>query len=184
MYASLITSHESTSNPASQIGNHTSSSSSSNYNFDIPGGNDQIYNFDFDDDLLAMVTSPNYQDLGFSKFTGSFHNEWTPILEEMAIPTMDPICSYGSISSTNIPPPKKGKRMHCESWVALRMKTDRENLDDGYRWRKYGKKKVKSSPNPRNYYKCWVIGCNVKKRVERDRDDSSETNLDTSTGDV
>ncbi|QCD99190.1 probable WRKY transcription factor 50 [Vigna unguiculata] len=46
-----------------------------------------------------------------------------------------------------------------------------EVLDDGYRWRKYGKKMVKNNPNPRNYYRCSVDGCAVKKRVERDKDD-------------
>ncbi|OWM91371.1 probable WRKY transcription factor 75 [Punica granatum] len=57
--------------------------------------------------------------------------------------------------------------------IAFRTKSEQEILDDGFRWRKYGKKSVKNSPNPRNYYKCTNGGCNVKKRVERDRDDSS-----------
>ncbi|KAL3613458.1 WRKY Transcription Factor [Castilleja foliolosa] len=56
---------------------------------------------------------------------------------------------------------------------AFRTKTDLEVMDDGYKWRKYGKKMVKSSPNPRNYYKCSSEGCNVKKRVERDVEDSN-----------
>ncbi|KAK3165263.1 hypothetical protein QOZ80_1AG0031030 [Eleusine coracana subsp. coracana] len=55
--------------------------------------------------------------------------------------------------------------------IAFRMRSDEEVLDDGYKWRKYGKKSVKNSPNPRNYYRCSTEGCNVKKRVERDRDD-------------
>nr|AMO00410.1 WRKY transcription factor 42 [Manihot esculenta] len=57
--------------------------------------------------------------------------------------------------------------------VAFRTKSDLEIMDDGFKWRKYGKKSVKNSPNPRNYYKCSSGGCNVKKRVERDREDSS-----------
>ncbi|XP_042461802.1 probable WRKY transcription factor 34 isoform X2 [Zingiber officinale] len=32
--------------------------------------------------------------------------------------------------------------------VGFITRSDLEMLDDGYRWRKYGKKKVKSSPNP------------------------------------
>ncbi|XP_015934926.1 probable WRKY transcription factor 50 [Arachis duranensis] len=55
--------------------------------------------------------------------------------------------------------------------VAFKTKSEVEILDDGYRWRKYGKKMVKNSPNPRNYYRCTVDGCPVKKRVERDRED-------------
>ncbi|XP_057524431.1 probable WRKY transcription factor 51 [Amaranthus tricolor] len=55
--------------------------------------------------------------------------------------------------------------------VAFRMKSEIDVVDDGYKWRKYGKKMVKNSPNPRNYYRCAADGCPVKKRVERDRDD-------------
>ncbi|CAJ1937973.1 unnamed protein product [Sphenostylis stenocarpa] len=57
--------------------------------------------------------------------------------------------------------------------IAFRTKSELEIMDDGYKWRKYGKKSVKSSPNLRNYYKCSSGGCIVKKRVERDREDSS-----------
>nr|WFL37663.1 WRKY transcription factor 11 [Crocus sativus] len=57
--------------------------------------------------------------------------------------------------------------------VAFRTKSEVEVLDDGFKWRKYGKKSVKNSPNPRNYYRCSTEGCSVKKRVERDRDDPS-----------
>ncbi|MBA0551924.1 hypothetical protein Golob_022780 [Gossypium lobatum] len=33
--------------------------------------------------------------------------------------------------------------------VAFRMKSEMEVTDDGYKWRKYGKKSIKNSPNPR-----------------------------------
>nr|AFK42124.1 unknown [Lotus japonicus] len=56
--------------------------------------------------------------------------------------------------------------------VAFKTKSEVEILNDGFKWRKYGKKMVKNSPNPRNYYRCSVEGCPVKKRVERDNDDS------------
>ncbi|CAI0554891.1 unnamed protein product [Linum tenue] len=57
--------------------------------------------------------------------------------------------------------------------VAFRTRSELDVMDDGYKWRKYGKKSVKNTPNPRHYYKCSSVGCNVKKRVERDREDSS-----------
>ncbi|XP_050367208.1 probable WRKY transcription factor 51 [Argentina anserina] len=57
--------------------------------------------------------------------------------------------------------------------VAFKTKSELEIMDDGFKWRKYGKKSVKNSPYPRNYYKCSSVGCDVKKRVERDREDSS-----------
>ncbi|GLT29831.1 hypothetical protein SLA2020_046730 [Shorea laevis] len=56
--------------------------------------------------------------------------------------------------------------------IAFRTKSDIEIMDDGFKWIKYGKKKVKNSQYPRHYYKCSSDGCNVKKRVERDREDS------------
>ncbi|KAL5789403.1 hypothetical protein ACOSQ2_004291 [Xanthoceras sorbifolium] len=57
--------------------------------------------------------------------------------------------------------------------VAFRTKSEVEVIDDGFKWRKYGKKGVKNSPHPRNYYKCSSEGCPVKKRVERDTEDPS-----------
>lgn len=38
--------------------------------------------------------------------------------------------------------------------VAFKTKSEVEILDDGYKWRKYGKKMVKNSPNPRYTYAC------------------------------
>ena len=38
--------------------------------------------------------------------------------------------------------------------------------DDGYRWRKYGRKNVKGNQFPRSYYKCTHHACQVKKQVE------------------
>ncbi|KAJ4952020.1 hypothetical protein NE237_028852 [Protea cynaroides] len=38
---------------------------------------------------------------------------------------------------------------------------------DGYNWRKYGQKQVKSTDSSRSYYKCTCSDCNAKKKVER-----------------
>ncbi|CAO2820301.1 unnamed protein product [Amaranthus hypochondriacus] len=43
--------------------------------------------------------------------------------------------------------------------------------DDGYKWRKYGQKFIKNSPNPRSYYKCTNPRCGAKKQVEKSIDD-------------
>nr|QGQ64060.1 WRKY transcription factor 37 [Santalum album] len=43
--------------------------------------------------------------------------------------------------------------------------------DDGYKWRKYGQKSIKNSPNPRSYYRCTNPKCSAKKQVERAWDD-------------
>ncbi|XP_057487916.1 probable WRKY transcription factor 50 [Actinidia eriantha] len=85
--------------------------------------------------------------------------------------------SAGATSSNSNIKRKKGvqrrKPDHAGVRVAFRTKSELEVMDDGFKWRKYGKKMVKNSPNPRNYYKCSSGGCNVKKRVERDREDPS-----------
>ncbi|XP_061344993.1 probable WRKY transcription factor 51 [Gastrolobium bilobum] len=82
----------------------------------------------------------------------------------------------GATSNNNNIKSKNGiKRNKAEvnPRIAFRTRSELEIMDDGYKWRKYGKKSVKNNPNLRNYYKCSSGGCNVKKRVERDRDDSS-----------
>ncbi|XP_006359017.1 probable WRKY transcription factor 51 [Solanum tuberosum] len=71
-------------------------------------------------------------------------------------------------SSMGIEKEKKGEK-HA---IAFRTKTQLETLDDGYKWRKYGKKKVKTNIYLRNYYKCSSGDCKVKKKVERDGNDS------------
>lgn len=45
---------------------------------------------------------------------------------------------------------KKKKKM--EGRIAFVTKSEVEIMDDGYKWRKYGKKMVKNSPNPRYVY--------------------------------
>ena len=48
----------------------------------------------------------------------------------------------------------------------LERKSDCEE-EDGYKWRIYGKKKVKGSEYPRSYYKCTYPNCLAKKKVDR-----------------
>ncbi|KAL8136000.1 WRKY transcription factor 44-like isoform X2 [Apium graveolens] len=53
----------------------------------------------------------------------------------------------------------------------VRSSNDSELIGDGFRWRKYGQKIVKGNPNPRSYYRCTGLRCNVRKHVERATDD-------------
>jgi hypothetical protein len=50
-------------------------------------------------------------------------------------------------------------------------------LEDGYNWRKYERKQVKGSENPRSYYKCTYNSCSVKKKVERSLADGRITQI-------
>ncbi|XP_008808914.2 WRKY transcription factor 71-like [Phoenix dactylifera] len=84
-----------------------------------------------------------------------------------------PLMASGSSSSRVYGSGMQTPKEQGVSRVAFRTKSEIDILDDGFKWRKYGKKSVKSSPNPRNYYRCLTEGCAVKKRVERDGEDPS-----------
>ncbi|XP_054778645.1 WRKY transcription factor 28-like isoform X2 [Prosopis cineraria] len=62
---------------------------------------------------------------------------------------------------------KKGEKKEKEPRFAFMTKSEVDQLEDGYRWRKYGQKAVKNSPYPR----CTTQKCTVKKRVERSFED-------------
>uniref|UniRef100_A0A7N1A816 WRKY domain-containing protein n=1 Tax=Kalanchoe fedtschenkoi TaxID=63787 RepID=A0A7N1A816_KALFE len=68
---------------------------------------------------------------------------------------------------------KKGAKRAKEPRFAFVTKSEIDQLEDGYRWRKYGQKAVKNSPYPRSYYRCTTQKCFVKKRVERSFQDPS-----------
>ncbi|CAL4971926.1 unnamed protein product [Urochloa decumbens] len=63
-----------------------------------------------------------------------------------------------------------------ENKYTLKIKTCGGNggglAEDGYKWRKYGQKSIKNSPNPRSYYRCTNPRCNAKKQVERATDEA------------
>ncbi|XP_042433004.1 probable WRKY transcription factor 26 [Zingiber officinale] len=63
-----------------------------------------------------------------------------------------------------------------QKWVA-QLVSNHEVLDDGYRWRKYGRKIVKGNLKPRDYYMCTHHGCIVKKHVEKEVDDHNRNIL-------
>lgn len=66
---------------------------------------------------------------------------------------------------------KKGEKRQREPRFAFMTKSEIDNLEDGYRWRKYGQKAVKNSAYPRSYYRCTSQKCPVKKRIERSFED-------------
>uniref|UniRef100_A0A5B7BBH8 Putative WRKY DNA-binding protein 28 n=1 Tax=Davidia involucrata TaxID=16924 RepID=A0A5B7BBH8_DAVIN len=85
-------------------------------------------------------------------------------------------CEGGNDKSKKVlrnKPKKKGEKPQREPRFAFMTKSEIDNLEDGYRWRKYGQKAVKNSPFPRSYYRCTSQKCTVKKRVERSFQDSS-----------
>ncbi|KAG2301296.1 hypothetical protein Bca4012_059521 [Brassica carinata] len=125
-----------------------------------------------DDDLVSAVSGMNqsygYQtsdhdvssSVFFSGYSSSFSHPISPSTK----------ASAATASAEN---QIKKEKKKVKERVAFKTRSDVEVLDDGFKWRKYGKKMVKNSPHPRNYYKCAADGCPVKKRVERDKDDPS-----------
>ncbi|CAO2161369.1 unnamed protein product [Urochloa humidicola] len=104
--------------------------------------------------------APNYYSY-YSPPAPGFASSGAAENEMVNMSYVDDDARRGMVSGGRQAPPRIGFRTRSEVDV----------LDDGFKWRKYGKKAVKSSPNPRNYYRCSSEGCGVKKRVERDRDD-------------
>ncbi|CAI5473545.1 unnamed protein product [Closterium sp. Yama58-4] len=41
------------------------------------------------------------------------------------------------------------------------------DVEDGYRWRKYGQKAIKASPYERSYFRCSKDGCGARRVIER-----------------
>ncbi|VVB17132.1 unnamed protein product [Arabis nemorensis] len=125
-----------------------------------------------DDDLVSAVSGMNHSygyqtsDAAAVFFSGSSSSLIHP----------EPPCTNTFIAATfpasAVNQIKKEKKK-VKKRVAFKTRSEIEVLDDGFKWRKYGKKMVKNSPNPRNYYKCSLDGCPVKKRIERDGDDPS-----------
>ena len=52
---------------------------------------------------------------------------------------------------------KQGNKGEGTQRIAFKTKSELDIMDDGYKWRKYGKKSVKSNPNPRLLIKIITI---------------------------
>ncbi|KAG6585760.1 probable WRKY transcription factor 50 [Cucurbita moschata] len=106
------------------------------------------------------------------EFTDSMFDGWLDVNASSLVDTvMYPGYQWDEVDELARNTIHQGEPSSVRERFAFKTKSEVEILDDGFKWRKYGKKMVKNSPNPRNYYKCSVEGCPVKKRVERDRDD-------------
>ncbi|KAG5573254.1 hypothetical protein H5410_063020 [Solanum commersonii] len=161
-----------------------------NPNFTFPLFHSHMMTQDFSYNNFQDFESSSFLDQLFVDYSPTFNNFNTCILENDHSHMMTQDYSYNGSSSNSYyaTPPnmnhlqekskvgiiKKEIKNNETRVIALRAKTQLDVLDDGYKWRKYGKKKVKSNKKYlRNYYKCSIRGCVVKKRVERDGHDSS-----------
>ncbi|KAI3945846.1 hypothetical protein MKW98_023120 [Papaver atlanticum] len=160
--------------------------SNPNYTTYLMNNNLDLSDFEVSDYLLL---EHGLQDESTSTLTGSnslpspilpsliddpfVSNGSTPTSSNMQVLTIIRLFSFISFKTKKCKGVAKKNKADGRHRIAFRMKSEVEILDDGFKWRKYGKKAVKDSPNPRNYYRCSTVGCKVKKRVERDGEDSS-----------
>ncbi len=86
------------------------------------------------------------------------------------IPAMDGLKPHEADAGGHTEPLKtKAARAKAQPTdkLVVRTETDNDQIEDGYKWRKYGQKIVKGNPHPRSYYKCTYEHCKVRKQVER-----------------
>ncbi|CAI8590260.1 unnamed protein product [Vicia faba] len=139
-------------------------------------------------EVLNTPTSPNSTSISSSSHEATFNNntieqqqhrskvsktEHDAEVEEEDGNGVKENDKYQDKTKKQLKAKKKNQKKEREPRFAFMTKSEVDNLDDGYRWRKYGQKAVKNSPYPRSYYRCTTAACGVKKRVERSSDDSS-----------
>ncbi|CAI9762439.1 unnamed protein product [Fraxinus pennsylvanica] len=85
----------------------------------------------------------------------------------LQMPAENPIIrSSPRIRKTKSQPSRPRKRRNQQK-MAVRIMTPEEIYADSWAWRKYGRKPIKGSPYPRNYYRCSTSkGCAARKHVE------------------
>ncbi|TVU37038.1 hypothetical protein EJB05_19005 [Eragrostis curvula] len=110
--------------------------------------------------ISTVYSGPTISDIESAlSFTGGDHHQ-------LAVDAR----KYNSSSPVVFSPEKVLSKM--ENKYTLKIKTCGNGLaEDGYKWRKYGQKSIKNSPNPRSYYRCTNPRCNAKKQVERATDE-------------
>ncbi|XP_043699373.1 probable WRKY transcription factor 32 isoform X2 [Telopea speciosissima] len=73
-----------------------------------------------------------------------------------------PVPQENSISTPEVEQQNSSDEKNKSALVVAKTPTS-----DGYNWRKYGQKQVKSTESSRSYYKCTFSDCHAKKKVER-----------------
>lgn len=78
-----------------------------------------------------------------------------------------PSCaSDSSSSSSSSTASQDASSLLQQQRLVVECGTQVDENEDGFSWRKYGQKSVKGSSTPRQYYRCRVTNCPVKKTVE------------------
>ncbi|XP_004514387.1 probable WRKY transcription factor 49 [Cicer arietinum] len=133
----------------------------------------------FDDEspllMLPEETITNISDSSkeqaFNKFISNIYSGPTILDIENALSVTNHREHFPQLSSTRVSILERSWSK-IENKYTLKIKCFGNGMgDDGYKWRKYGQKSIKNSPNPRSYYRCTNPRCGAKKQVERSNED-------------
>ncbi|KAJ1287274.1 hypothetical protein BS78_03G418800 [Paspalum vaginatum] len=131
--------------------------------------------------ISTVYSGPTISDIESAlSFTGGGHAQLADDSSAPADPHSAPrkhgnSAAAAVVLSPPVDPEKVVMSRTMENKYTLKMKTTSCNgglAEDGYKWRKYGQKSIKNSPNPRSYYRCTNPRCNAKKQVERATDEA------------
>ncbi|XP_045794317.1 probable WRKY transcription factor 49 [Trifolium pratense] len=125
--------------------------------------------------IVNEVTNTSHDDFSkdqdFNRFISNIYSGPTISDIENALLVTNHSNHFQQISSTRVSI-LESSLSKIENKYTLKIKCFGNGMsDDGYRWRKYGQKSIKNSPNPRSYYRCTNPRCGAKKQVERSIED-------------
>ncbi|XP_027351290.1 probable WRKY transcription factor 49 [Abrus precatorius] len=107
----------------------------------------------------------------FNRFISNIYSGPTITDIENALSVTNQRDHFQQLSSSRVSILERGLS-RIENKYTLKIKCFGNGMgDDGYKWRKYGQKSIKNSPNPRSYYRCTNPRCSAKKQVERSNED-------------
>ncbi|KAG4921904.1 hypothetical protein JHK82_050863 [Glycine max] len=119
----------------------------------------------------TKASSSDDQDQAFNKFISNIYSGPTISDIENALSVTNQRDHFPQLSSARVSILERGLSK-IENKYTLKIKCFGNVMgDDGYKWRKYGQKSIKNSPNPRSYYRCTNPRCSAKKQVERSNED-------------
>ncbi|KAK7292954.1 hypothetical protein RJT34_15812 [Clitoria ternatea] len=118
------------------------------------------------------TTTPSSTDQAFNRFISNIYSGPTISDIENALSVTNQRQHFQHLSSSSRVSILERGLSKIENKYTLKIKCFGNGMgDDGYKWRKYGQKTIKNSPNPRSYYRCTNPRCSAKKQVERSNED-------------
>ncbi|RDX82118.1 putative WRKY transcription factor 49, partial [Mucuna pruriens] len=116
-------------------------------------------------------TKPSSTDHAFNRLISNIYSGPTISDIENALSVTNQRDHFPQLSSARVSILERGLSK-IENKYTLKIKCFGNGMgDDGYKWRKYGQKSIKNSPNPRSYYRCTNPRCSAKKQVEKSNED-------------